>query len=869
MAVVTLEHRFTFGLANGLHARPASMLVEVVGRFKSNVTLLKICKEGAAGPAPKPVDARSVLSLVGLDVKKGDDCVLVVIGPDAQTAMAALRDLLANKLKEGDELPPPPAHAGDGTGRGLPMGLRNLRVGHALGRTVCAGIGMGQAVLYTGVVLPPELLAAKAGKPANEAMAALRAMSEVQVGLEQRAKEAPTATERELLTAHAAIAADPALYQLVTSETQAGATGLIAVARATEKLAAQLRLATSAYIRDRAIDVHDVGMQIMTVLGGGKFAPSAPALERDSVVFAESLTPNELLRMDRRRLKGLVLGRVGATSHTIILARSMNIPTLINVDNPLAVARAGDQVVVDANAHGGFVLAHLSAAAARYYERERRTQALRLERLAPLASGMAATRDGQRLEVGANASTPEEAALGAAGGADGVGLLRTELLFLDRAEAPSEEEQFRAYSAVLSGIASNAHGAPAPGASPVPRPVIIRAFDIGGDKPAAYIPMPKEENPFLGVRGLRLYEAQPKLLRTQLRAILRASALGPIKIMAPMVATPGEAAWFKGQVQAAQAELAAEGVAFDAKVPIGVMVEIPAAALACDLLAAHADFFSLGTNDLCQYFMAVDRGNRHPAMATLYNARQPAFLRLLRETVRTAKAAGRWIGVCGEMAGDEKNLPLMIGLGVDEISVAPGSVLALKRATSQADAARCRELLDAACACKDPKEVDAVLDSFAWRAAREFPVIDAVLIDAACDALTREEAIKAGSDLFSIAGRTDDPREVEDTTWARENTDSTAMGFGFAVPHCKSRTIAAPSLAVLKLQRPISWGEGGEVSLVFHLAVPANDTTGAHMRIFARLARKLMHDEFRERLAKANQPGEIESALREELGLDA
>jgi fructose-specific PTS system IIA-like component len=884
----TLEHRFTFTLANGLHARPASMLVELVGRFKSTVKVRKVAP-GEAPPsfpasAPEFIDARSVLSLVGLDIKKGDEFVVVVFGPDAAQTMATVRDAIEHKLAEGDELPPASTAEGSWHPR-LPAGLKAINVRHAFGRTVSAGVGMGRAVMHMGVALPPELLSMPAGEPDREVDAACLAMAQVQRELEKRAKEAPTPTERELLSAHAAIASDPALRELVGQEAKAGVTGLVAVARATEKLAAKLRAAESAYIRDRAIDVHDVGMQIVTVLGRGQFAPCAPALAADSVVFAETLTPNQLLKMDRRMLKGLVLGRVGATSHTVILAKTMGVPAIINVNAPLSVAASGDRVVVDALAAGGFVVSQMSPEVARYYEREGRTRTRRLARVAPLVAGPVATNDGQPLEVGVNASTADEVAAGISGGADGVGLLRlrTELLFLDREDAPGEEEQHQAYSAVVSGTRlppgelsapaaaeSQTRGATAPGRSPVPRSVIIRTFDIGGDKSAPYIVIPKEENPFLGVRGLRLYQAQPQLLRTQLRAILRASAGGNVKIMAPMVATPAEAAWFREQVRAAQAEQAREGVAFDRGIPVGAMIEIPAAALCIDHLAPHCDFFSIGTNDLLQYFMAVDRGNKHPALAALHDAHNPAFLRLLRTLVGAAKAAGKWIGVCGEMAGDESNLPLMIGLGVDEISVAPGAVLGLKRAATQAVAGRCRELLEAACECRNADDVERLLEAYPWRAAADVGIVDASLVDVASDARCKEEAIKDCVDLLFVAGRTEDPREVEAAVWAREATYSTALGFGFAVPHCKSTTISAPSLAVLKLAKPIDWGakDGEPVSLVFLLAVPADDATGAHMKVFAKLARKLMHEEFRKRLSAAKDATAVETILREELGLE-
>ncbi len=388
-----------------------------------------------------------------------------------------------------------------------------------------------------------------------------------------------------------------------------------------------------------------------------------PVLTRPSVVFAESLTPRQLLKIDRRHLKGLILGHVGPTSHTIILARSLRIPTLINVTNPTSptTVRRGNQVIVDAD--GGFLLPHINAAAARYYQREERTQARWHAAMAPLSREPAVTRDGQKLEIGANASTADEVAAAVERGADGVGLLRTELLFLDRESPPTEEEQYEAYNAVVLAAAG--------------RTVIIRTFDIGGDKPAPYLPMPEEDNPFLGVRGLRLYPDNAPLFTSQLRAILRAASNGPVKIMAPMVATPSEAAWFRQQVRAVEAQLASEGICGwkNTPVPIGIMIEIPAAALVMDQLAIDVDFFCVGTIDLCQYFMAADRGNPHPAVTLLCNSRQPAFLRLLRTIADAARANNRWIGICGEMAGDPFNLPLMIGLNLDEISVAPGATL--------------------------------------------------------------------------------------------------------------------------------------------------------------------------------------------------
>ncbi len=850
------EFRFTCPLRNGLHARPASMLTEVVRRFGSTVTLSK--EAGAAS-----VDARSVLSIVGLDVKHGDSCRLVAAGSDAEDAVAALRSFVSGDMAVADDFPAPAA-AAPGAAPSLPITIRRLGAPHASGRVVCGGIGVGCAVFVEGLALPPAWRDAKPGPLDAETAAVRNAIVEVHHDLERRAERATSKMESELLRAHSEIAHDSALRSEIDRFLRAGRTGPQAVVAAAEVFMDRLRRSESAYIRDRALDVEDVCQQLLERLTEGRIGTIDIALSAASVVFAPALTANQLLRMDRQLLRGLVLGPVGATSHTVILARSLQIPTLIDVALEAAaiapVARPGTRVVVDGQT--GHVIGAESSVVSRYYDRERAACERRLARLARAASGRATTVDGHALEIGANASTAPEVAAAMRAGADGVGLLRTEVLFLDRDAAPSEEEQFEVYAAVVREAAG--------------RPVIIRTFDIGGDKPAPYLHLPHEENPFLGVRGFRLYDRHRPLLKAQLRAIVRASARGPVKVMAPMIATPTEMAWFRAEVVAVQDELRAHGIAFDQGMPIGTMLEIPAAALVIDQFAEHADFFSLGTNDLCQYFMAVDRGNRalatNQASATgepLFSSRQPSFLRLLKTIVAGAKAANRWIGVCGEMASDRLHLPLMIGLGFDEISVAPGDVLPLKSALRRAEASSCRAVLDAAVACRRVAEVEELLARAAWQRPEATSVLDASLIEGGSDACSKEEAIKEAVDLLYIAGRTDRPRAVEEAVWAREETYSTGLGYGFAIPHCKTDALEAPALAVLTLRAPIEWGsmDGQPVRVVLLLAVPAADTAGTHMKIFATLARRLMHESFRERLLSANDANAVRECLESELGL--
>ncbi len=838
------EHRFTCGLRNGLHARPASMLSQACRRFVSSV---RMSKDGAAS-----VDARSVLSVVGLDVRFGDACVIEAEGDDAEGAIAALRELIDTTWMEGEE---EAVAGGDRAVEALlPRGLRNAGVSCVFGRAVCPGVGEGVSVMVDGLTLPREAIGVRRGSQADEREAARRAVEWVRQDLEARAAGAD-GMEGELLRAHAEMASDPALWECIERAVNGGATAARAVEATAEEFSARLRRATSAYIRDRVLDVQDVCTQVLLRLVPGLVIP-APELVRESVVFAEALTANQLLRMDRTFLKGIVLGRVGATSHTVILARTHGIPTVIDVERPGKIAREGELAVVDGD--GGFVVTSVGPEVSRYYARHRRTCARVADRLRAAASRAAVSGDGVRLEVGANASTASEVAEAAAMGADGVGLLRTEMLFLERAAAPTEHEQFEAYSSVLAGAAGRA--------------VIIRTFDIGADKPAAYLKMPREENPFLGVRGLRLYERHEGLLEEQLRAIVRAAARGPVKVMAPMVTTPDEARWFRQRVRRVQSELRREGIAIDERMPVGVMVEVPALALVIDQLCDEVDFISIGTNDLSQYSMAFDRANG--TLERRYSVREPSFLRLVRMIVRGAKEKGTWVGVCGEMAGDPFNLPLMIGLGLDEISVASRSVAGVKSAVSSADAGRCRDLVEAAVKCRTAEEVEGLLRGGSWRDARTLPILDLELIEDASDALTKDEAIKEAVDLLLVGGRTDRPRSVEDAVWAREATYSTGLGHGFAVPHCKSEGVGAPSLAILKLRNPVDWDamDGQPVRVVMLLAMPASEGAGGgasgHMKVFAKLARRLMHEEFRERVLAAKTRDEIRDVVRAELEIE-
>ena len=370
------------------------------------------------------------------------------------------------------------------------------------------------------------------------------------------------------------------------------------------------------------------------------------------------------------------------------------------------------------------------------------------------------------LPILANVCSAEEVAAAVARGAEGIGLFRTEMLFMDREAPPSEDEQAAIYSAAVRA----AEG----------RPVTLRTFDFGGDKPVPYLNLPVEKNPFLGNRGARLYPRWNDLLRTQLRAVFRAASIGKIRLMAPMITCPEEMRAFRAAVDEARADFPGT------EVPVGMMIEVPAAACALEDFAAHADFFSIGTNDLAQYFLAADRDN--PYVSTLYSAYHPSFLRLLRHVVELAHAHDRPVSLCGELAERPEALPLLLGLELDSISIAASRILTAKADLARLDSAAARDHLNALCEYSERVDVERALHNFR-AAASSPPLLAAELIEVSSDSVNKHEVIKELADLLGVTERTADPAALEDAVWRREEAYSTGFGYGFAIPHCRSELV--------------------------------------------------------------------------------
>ncbi|MDT7605299.1 MAG: multiphosphoryl transfer protein [Acidobacteriota bacterium] len=840
---VSTSPEFTFAcpLVNGLHARPASHLSGLADDFASDCSFTNL-RNGAVA------NAKSVLSIIAADVRAGDECRVRLSGADADAACATLRRFVEEDLPLCDEPLPEVATGGDESVV-LPRALRSAGVSCYPGVAVSRGIGRGKVVLVSSVALPRELSGETATDPLREQERIARAVAQVRARIEAMLVRQTSATEAAILKAHLAMLTDVSLADKLSELIAQGRTSAQAVVEACEFFVAVLRQTESAYIRERAADVQDICLQLLEEIYGRELQSPAIELREPSVVVAETLAPRQLLSLDRRQLRALVLERASATSHVVILARSLGIPTLVEVGQAALSLSQGQEIIVDADR--GLIIPQLTTAVGRFYERELRTLRRRQDTLSRYATAPAMTADGQSLEVAANVSSAGELTTAFERGADGVGLFRTEMLFVGRDSAPTEEEQFEVYAEAARAGAGRA--------------VVIRMFDVGGDKPLPYLHLPREANPFLGYRGARLYAEHLELFRTQLRAILRASAFGRVWLMIPMISSIEEVGWVKAQIAEVRGELKTEGISFDPLMRFGIMCEVPSVAFILEELCAEVDFFSVGTNDLCQYFFAADRDNAK--VSVLSDVRRPGFLRFLRQIVCEVRARGKWVGMCGEMAGDARNLPLLLGMGLDEISVASSEIPTLKERISRLSAGDCEQLLARAVACRGVGEVEALLEH-EQSSARERPLLDRELVIIESESESKEEAIRELVDALYIAGRTRERERLEDGVWAREAVYSTGLGHGFAIPHCKSNAVADDSICVLKLKEPVEWGalDAEPVSVVILLAMRESDATAnRHMQVFARLARKLMDEDFRERLLSAEDAASVLTHLASEL----
>lgn len=565
---------------------------------------------------------------------------------------------------------------------------------------VSEGVRIAKAYVYLHPVIDTnkEIAPSEADAEAARFQAAVKTALDEVDGLIVRSAEVLGKDKVGVLKGQKAILADPAyvpeIEKLIRKK---NASAEKAVKQITDQFAAIFAAMSNAYMKERAADVRDAGTRLLGILAGVK-SGSLSEIDTEVILISDDLSPSDTIQLNQKFVLGFATELGGKTAHTSIFAKSMGLPAVVGVPELLGEVKDGDTVILD-GAQGVCILDPDEETVKTYqakYKKEQEQQAI----FDTFSKKRAVMADGTRIVTAVNIGNAKDAEIGVAQGAEAVGLMRTELLFLSGDTAPTEEEQFQEYKKIAEALA---------GAEP--GDVIIRTLDIGGDKEVKYLDIPKEENPFLGYRAIRLCLDRKDLFLTQLRALLRASAFGKLKIMFPMISGYQEILDAKAVLAEAKAQLDVEQVAYDKDIQIGIMIEVPSAALLADALAREVDFFSIGTNDLVQYSLAVDRGNRK--ISYLYDYFNPAVIRLIGQVAKAAKPNNVLVGMCGGMAGDPLAVPLLVGLGLDELSMAAGAIPQSKYILSKVDLATCQALAASVSDCKTPQEVRAIVTAFA------------------------------------------------------------------------------------------------------------------------------------------------------------
>jgi len=475
--------------------------------------------------------------------------------------------------------------------------------------------------------------------------------------IRDRAREELGEDKAAIFEAHLLVLSDPELVSPIEDRIRTDKVNAeVALDETASMFISMFEQMDNEYMKERAADIRDVTKRVLARLMGVQL-PNPSMIAEEVIIVGEDLTPSDTAQLNRQFVKGFTTDIGGRTSHSAIMARSMEIPAVVGTRSATGEIQNGDLVIVDGLK--GEVHINPTPELVKAYEQVKADYEAQKAEWAKLVNEKTMTADGHEVELGANIGTPKDLKGALENGAEAVGLYRTEFLYMGRDQMPTEEEQYEAYKAVLEGMEG--------------RPVVVRTLDIGGDKELPYLNLPKEMNPFLGYRAIRLCLDQKEIFRTQLRALLRASSYGNLKIMFPMIATLNEFREAKGILEEEKAKLASEGVTVSDKIEVGIMVEIPSTAVLADQFAKEVDFFSIGTNDMIQYTMAADRMNER--VSYLYQPYNPSILRLVKMVIDAAHAEGKWAGMCGEMAGDVTAIPLLVGLGLDEFSMSATSIL--------------------------------------------------------------------------------------------------------------------------------------------------------------------------------------------------
>ncbi|HEV2271620.1 MAG TPA: phosphoenolpyruvate--protein phosphotransferase [Steroidobacteraceae bacterium] len=662
--------RVRVALEHGIHARPAAQIVHTLKSLAGEVSL------AAQGHA---ANARSTVALMKLGVHKGDEVEIRAAGRDAASAIAAISALLTGAHAAGGRSPGATQSAtavrsvGQSPRASGPTSVQppvlnvaaEARAGAALSGVIASrGLAVGQAVRFA--VREIEVTQAGAGV-AHESQRLDRARTDVRTRL-QTAHASASGAASEIVAAHLELLDDPELTDEALTLIAGGASAAYAWRQAIRGSIEALRALDDARMAERADDLLDLERQVLLCLSG-RAGAAIQELPPDAILLAAQLLPSQLVALDASRLAGIALAGGGATSHVAILAAAMGVPALVALGP--AVQRIADRTPLLLDADAG--LLHVDPGAERLAAARRQVELRAARRIAEREAAQqdCYMADGRRIEVFANVGSLAEAQAAARNGAEGCGLLRTEFLFLERERPPSEAEQRAEYQQLAAALGG--------------KPLTVRTLDIGGDKPIPYLPMPAEENPALGLRGVRTSLWRPDLLRQQLRAILGVRPYGQCRILLPMITDVAEIRSVRAMVEEARGEIGRHE-----PIEVGVMIETPASALLAQSLAEEADFFSIGTNDLTQYTLAMDRG--HPELAARLDALHPAVLWLIARTAQAAQARKRMVAVCGGLASDPAAAPILIGLGVHELSAVPSVIPRLKAIIRKLTLPNCAEI---------------------------------------------------------------------------------------------------------------------------------------------------------------------------------
>ncbi|MEO9382587.1 phosphoenolpyruvate--protein phosphotransferase [Chromobacterium phragmitis] len=677
-----LEHAEEWRLdyPNGLHARPAALWVDAARRSPAQLQV----RHGGQN-----ADAKNLIALLQLGLRQGDLISVSGRGPQAEDGVHQLvKAMREASLAEQTAAAIAAQRAAAQRPRagwqpvGAPISLPGI--------AASPGIAIGTARILAGEALQvPDrpISLAEGGDRLHEALAATRLQL---ARLAETTQASLGAGEAGIFRAQAELLNDTDLITLSCQLMVAGHGVEWAWHQAVERLAEKISALGNPLLAARAADLRDVGRRVLFQLDPALQGHAPVDFGPDTILLAPDLAPSDTAALDLSRVKGLATAHGGPTAHTAILARTLGLPAVVAAGAALLDVADGSPAILDGDA-GRLYLnpsdADLESARAWQQHQREDQQKQQAERQLP-----GQTADGARIEIAANINRPDQAAAALEAGAEGVGLMRTEFLFLERDAAPDEEEQLKTYLAMQQALQG--------------KPLIVRALDIGGDKQVPYLNLPHEDNPFLGMRGARLLLARRELLEPQLRALYRAAKAGrPLSIMFPMISSLKEITRLKGLCESVRKELGAPAV------PIGIMVEVPAAALLADQLAPYVDFFSIGTNDLTQYALAMDR--QHPELAAEADSLHPAVLRLIRQTVQGAAAHQRWVGVCGGIAGDPQGAAVLAGLGVDELSMSPHDIASVKAMLRRHSRAKLQGLAEQALACDSADEVRQLLEDLA------------------------------------------------------------------------------------------------------------------------------------------------------------